>query len=161
MCCGFGLCCVVSCRTTCAVVACWCCWDCPLCACACVCVYNSPTELPTLEVPPVIAAIEPPSPEPQAQPLPKPQNQSEEEHRNKEEEKEEEMEGRKEEEGKLIPACTWRQEWKEREEEYERHPYNPPQRSQTLTLTHGETAIHLTGTAEQRCQSQYALTPEA
>ncbi|XP_029626544.1 LIM and calponin homology domains-containing protein 1 isoform X6 [Salmo trutta] len=110
----------------------------------------SPTELPTLEVPPVIAAIEPPSPEPQAQPLPKPQNQSEEEHRNKEEEEEGEMEGRKEEEGKLTPACTWRQEWKEREEEYERHPYNPPQRSQTLTLTHGETAIRLTGTAEQR-----------
>uniref|UniRef100_A0A673WE36 LIM and calponin homology domains 1 n=1 Tax=Salmo trutta TaxID=8032 RepID=A0A673WE36_SALTR len=109
----------------------------------------SPTELPTLEVPPVIAAIEPPSPEPQAQPLPKPQNQSEEEHRNKEEEEEGEMEGRKEEEGKLTPACTWRQEWKEREEEYERHPYNPPQRSQTLTLTHGETAIRLTGTAEQ------------
>ncbi|XP_045579802.1 LIM and calponin homology domains-containing protein 1 isoform X6 [Salmo salar] len=120
----------------------------------------SPTELPTLEVPPVIAAIEPPSPEPQAQPLPKPQNQSEEEHRNKEEEKEEEMEGRKEEEGKLIPACTWRQEWKEREEEYERHPYNPPQRSQTLTLTHGETAIHLTGTAEQRSVSMIDMRCE-
>ncbi|XP_021439846.2 LIM and calponin homology domains-containing protein 1 isoform X9 [Oncorhynchus mykiss] len=110
----------------------------------------SPTELPTLEVPPFVATMESPSPKLQAQPLPKPQNQSEEEHRNEEEEKEEEMEGRKEEEGKLSPACTWRQEWKEREEEYERHPYNPPQRSQTLTLTHGETAIHLTGTAEQR-----------
>ncbi|XP_052344402.1 LIM and calponin homology domains-containing protein 1-like isoform X6 [Oncorhynchus keta] len=109
----------------------------------------SPTELPTLEVPPVVAAIESPSPKLQAQPLPKPQNQSEEEHRNEEEEKEEEMEGRKEEEGKLSPACTWRQEWTEREEEYERHPYNPPQHSQTPTLTHGETAIHLTGTAEQ------------
>ncbi|XP_024285314.1 LIM and calponin homology domains-containing protein 1 isoform X4 [Oncorhynchus tshawytscha] len=108
----------------------------------------SPTELPTLEVPPVVATIESPSPKLQAQPLPKPQNQSEEEH--EEEEKEEEMEGRKEEEGKLSPACSWRQEWKEREEEYERHPYNPPQRSQTPTLTHGETAIHLTGTAEQR-----------
>uniref|UniRef100_A0A8C7WKB9 LIM and calponin homology domains 1 n=1 Tax=Oncorhynchus mykiss TaxID=8022 RepID=A0A8C7WKB9_ONCMY len=113
----------------------------------------SPTELPTLEVPPFVATMESPSPKLQAQPLPKPQNQSEEEHRNEEEEKEEEMEGRKEEEGKLSPACTWRQEWKEREEEYERHPYNPPQRSQTLTLTHGETAIHLTGTAEQRSVS--------
>nr|XP_029515938.1 LIM and calponin homology domains-containing protein 1-like isoform X6 [Oncorhynchus nerka] len=113
----------------------------------------SPTELPTLEVPPVVAAIESPSPKLQARPLPKPQNQSEEEHRNEEEEKEEEMEGRKEEEGKLSPACTWRQEWKEREEEYERHPYNPPQHSQTPTLTHGETAIHLTGTAEQRSVS--------
>uniref|UniRef100_A0AAZ3QGJ0 LIM and calponin homology domains 1 n=1 Tax=Oncorhynchus tshawytscha TaxID=74940 RepID=A0AAZ3QGJ0_ONCTS len=111
----------------------------------------SPTELPTLEVPPVVATIESPSPKLQAQPLPKPQNQSEEEH--EEEEKEEEMEGRKEEEGKLSPACSWRQEWKEREEEYERHPYNPPQRSQTPTLTHGETAIHLTGTAEQRSVS--------
>nr|XP_046179297.1 LIM and calponin homology domains-containing protein 1-like [Oncorhynchus gorbuscha] len=109
----------------------------------------SPTELPNLEVPPVVAAIESPSPNFQAQPLPKPQNQSEEEHRNEEEEKEEEMEGRKEEEGKLSPACTWRQEWEEREEEYERHPFNPPQHSQTPTLTHGETAIHLTGTAEQ------------
>ncbi|XP_041698152.1 LIM and calponin homology domains-containing protein 1 isoform X5 [Coregonus clupeaformis] len=105
----------------------------------------SPTELPTLEVPTVIVPIEP-----QAHPLPKPQNQSEEEHRNGEEEKEEEMEERKEEEGRLTPACTWRQEWKEREEEYERHPYNPPQRSQTPTLTHREMAIHLTVTAEQR-----------
>uniref|UniRef100_A0A8C7HS04 LIM and calponin homology domains 1 n=1 Tax=Oncorhynchus kisutch TaxID=8019 RepID=A0A8C7HS04_ONCKI len=111
----------------------------------------SPTELPTLEVPPVVATIESPSPKLQAQTLPKPQNQSEEEH--EEEEKEEEMEGRKEEEGKLSPACTWWQEWKEREEEYERHPYNPPHRSQTPTLTHGETAIHLTGTAEQRSVS--------
>ncbi|CAB1337410.1 unnamed protein product [Coregonus sp. 'balchen'] len=104
----------------------------------------SPTELPTLELPPVIAPIEPPSPEPQAQPLPQPQNQSEEEHRG-----EEEQEERKEEKGRLTPACPWRQEWKEREEEYELHSYTPPQRSKTPTLTHRETAIHLTVTAEQ------------
>ncbi|XP_041698171.1 LIM and calponin homology domains-containing protein 1 isoform X7 [Coregonus clupeaformis] len=115
----------------------------------------SPTELPTLEVPTVIVPIEP-----QAHPLPKPQNQSEEEHRNGEEEKEEEMEERKEEEGRLTPACTWRQEWKEREEEYERHPYNPPQRSQTPTLTHREMAIHLTVTAEQRSVSMIDMRCE-
>ncbi|XP_071255214.1 LIM and calponin homology domains-containing protein 1-like isoform X9 [Salvelinus alpinus] len=101
----------------------------------------SPTELPNLEVPPVIAPIEPTSPELQAQPLPQPQNQSEEQHRG-----EEEMEERKEEEGRLTAACPWR---REREEEYELHSYTPPQRSQTPTLTHRETAIHLTVTAEQ------------
>uniref|UniRef100_A0AAZ3RVY7 LIM and calponin homology domains 1 n=1 Tax=Oncorhynchus tshawytscha TaxID=74940 RepID=A0AAZ3RVY7_ONCTS len=109
----------------------------------------SPTELPNLDVPPVIAPIEPPSPELQAQP----QNQSEEQHRG-----EEEMEERKEEEGRLTPACPWRQEWKE---EYELHSYTPPQRSQTPTLNHRETAIHLTVTAAQRCQSLCALTPKA
>lgn len=117
-------------------------------ACVCVCVCNSPTELPNLDVPPVIAPIEL-----QAQPLPQPQNQSEEQHRG-----EEEMEERKEEEGRLTPACPWRQEWKE---EYELHSYTPPQRSQIPTLNHRETAIHLTVTAEQRCQSLCALTPKA
>ncbi|XP_010895529.2 LIM and calponin homology domains-containing protein 1 isoform X10 [Esox lucius] len=105
----------------------------------------SPTvQVPTLEVPRVIAPIVPRPPEPQSQPLPQPQNRSEERRNGKEY-----TEDRKE-EGGMISACPWRQERNGREEEFECRLYAPPLRSQSPSLTHGETDLNLKVTAQQR-----------
>ncbi|XP_019900773.2 LIM and calponin homology domains-containing protein 1 isoform X3 [Esox lucius] len=104
----------------------------------------SPTvQVPTLEVPRVIAPIVPRPPEPQSQPLPQPQNRSEERRNGKEY-----TEDRKE-EGGMISACPWRQERNGREEEFECRLYAPPLRSQSPSLTHGETDLNLKVTAQQ------------
>uniref|UniRef100_A0A3P8ZBI4 LIM and calponin homology domains 1 n=1 Tax=Esox lucius TaxID=8010 RepID=A0A3P8ZBI4_ESOLU len=115
----------------------------------------SPTvQVPTLEVPRVIAPIVPRPPEPQSQPLPQPQNRSEERRNGKEY-----TEDRKE-EGGMISACPWRQERNGREEEFECRLYAPPLRSQSPSLTHGETDLNLKVTAQQRSVSMIDMRCE-